>query len=659
MNSFSSIVSSNFVRIVIKPFCASAREMNRFVAYVSASRYRLTSFAVVGLGVWYLSVFVLPQSVNFAYAGQTCVPRIVLLPSLQTHSGSKNFSVSYDDTFGVGSWRFLATEVCFEPVNAPNSNTSDRIATSLFGLPLFTDVFRVQVPNAPLVAQSTEVASVAVTKPLVLSLTSHDDIFSYVAAVDDKTQRCVVSRAELACRLDKLELSQGEEYEVEVQRSFADEPIDTVALTTVKILPATKIVNSSIKNGAIVYSKPKQLVLESDKSITGAIASLTYDIDGAPTAIDTTTQIVGQKIIVSWQDDLPREHAYRLILSRLEAVDGSTLATPYTLNFATSGGPKVVSVDIGPNSVASGAVATVTFDQALIDTQNVLSFARITGGKASVYKSGERQISFRLSAMAPCTSFTLHIAQGLIGTNELTGTTSWTYSSRTSCRVVTETIGYSVLGRALTAYYYGTGSKTILFTGGIHGSEPSGVYLLQDLIAYLDATGYKIPADTRVVVVPNVNPDGIAVGQRYNANGVNLARNFPSADWSPDIDTAQGILQNAGGTEPLSEPEARALAALTRKLNPRLMVSYHARGSLVGINDVRDSRALGTVYANMVSYGTMFDNAEAIMGYSFTGEYETWMGEELGAPAVLIELPGYYGRYFWSHADALWRMVEV
>ena len=55
----------------------------------------------------------------------------------------------------------------------------------------------------------------------------------------------------------------------------------------------------------------------------------------------------------------------------------------------------------------------------------------------------------------------------------------------------------------------------------------------------------------------------------------------------------------------------------------------------------------------------MFYNAEAVMGYEMTGEYEDWMGEEMGTPAILIELPSYSGNYLNSQLTALLRMLTV
>ena len=159
--------------------------------------------------------------------------------------------------------------------------------------------------------------------------------------------------------------------------------------------------------------------------------------------------------------------------------------------------------------------------------------------------------------------------------------------------------------------------------------------------------------------MPNSNPDGIAAGTRNNSRNVNVGRNFPTANWSASIQTASGTLPTGGGTSKGSEPEAAALISLTRQLRPRLEVSFHAQGSLGGANKYGDSTAIGDMYARTVGYRTMYYNAEAVMGYPMTGEYEDWMGEELGIPAILIELPTLSGNYINSQLPALKKLLEI
>jgi hypothetical protein len=69
---------------------------------------------------------------------------------------------------------------------------------------------------------------------------------------------------------------------------------------------------------------------------------------------------------------------------------------------------------------------------------------------------------------------------------------------------------------------------------------------------------------------------------------------------------------------------------------------------------------IGNTYATTVGYGTMFYNAEDVMGgFEMSGEYEDWMGEEMGIPAILIELPTPSGNYLSSQLTALKKMLAV
>ena len=182
---------------------------------------------------------------------------------------------------------------------------------------------------------------------------------------------------------------------------------------------------------------------------------------------------------------------------------------------------------------------------------------------------------------------------------------------------------------------------------------------MQDWVSSLDSNAYKIPAGRQVVVVPTLNPDGLATSTRYNAHNVNLDTNFATANWTSDIHNLSGIVVGGGGPTPMSEPETQAIASLTIRLQPRLEVSFHTQGSLVGANQRGDSTAIGNLYAASVGYTSMIGHAEQTMGYAITGEYEEWAGEQYGIPAILIELPTMTGRYFGSNQSTLWKMVNI
>jgi murein peptide amidase A len=121
-------------------------------------------------------------------------------------------------------------------------------------------------------------------------------------------------------------------------------------------------------------------------------------------------------------------------------------------------------------------------------------------------------------------------------------------------------IGTSIRGRDITAWRRPVvePGAVIVVVGGIHGNEPVSPPIVRSLVEV------ALPEDLELWLVPELNVDGVAVGTRANARGVDLNRNF---SWRWD-----GF---DGGPSPLSEPEPRAIAALIETLRPDLVVWVH------------------------------------------------------------------------------------
>jgi protein MpaA len=613
----------------------------------------VVAFVLVPYGL----IFGIPKQVAFSYSGETCVRQLSIAPNLLKQTGSPGFKTETKQTTSIGSVALFSTSTCFTATQMPKAGESI-VALAPFGGIIAAKKYTLTVPEAP-TARSAEFVgkSISTALPFTIKLTSTDAIHDYRLTIADKTTACKKENAALACDVSELGLAPGNAYDASLTRSFkgqSEQPVVKGGITT--LLPLN-ITDASVTDGKVLYDTPADFRFTFDKPIETSEVTL-KKADGQAITIDTKQE--GAVLIVTPQAELPRKADYLLVVNQVVAENGSALSAPLTYKLTTSGGPKVSAVSVGGSGVGQSAKITVTFDQPIAATVDAAKFARITGVPGSVKKLSDTQFSFTLANAPLCAAFTLIVDKGIAsGSNKETSEEAWNFKSRTVCGS-SSVIGYSVKGRPIVAHYFGSGTSTILFTAGIHGSEGSSTTTMQAWVTFLQANAAGvIPEGKRIVVVPNTNPDGIAANTRYNANNVNLGRNFQTANWKANTETSAGVHVNGGGTSPTSEPEAKALAALTRQLRPRLEVSFHASGRLVGANKFGDSVTIGNTYAKMVGYRTMFNDAEAVMGYPMTGEYEDWMGESMGIPAILVELPTASGNYFAAQKAALIRMLSV
>ena len=97
--------------------------------------------------------------------------------------------------------------------------------------------------------------------------------------------------------------------------------------------------------------------------------------------------------------------------------------------------------------------------------------------------------------------------------------------------------GTSVKGEKIHAYKSEhSAAKYNYILGAVHGDEVEGAHLAKKLHEWLSETN---EVDMPIIIVPVVNVDGYKVGSRVNANGVDLNRNLPSAQWTPEAREAK------------------------------------------------------------------------------------------------------------------------
>lgn len=203
-------------------------------------------------------------------------------------------------------------------------------------------------------------------------------------------------------------------------------------------------------------------------------------------------------------------------------------------------------------------------------------------------------------------------------------------------------IGYSVAGRPLEVFRFGTGDVKRIIIAGVHGgSEWNTIALADELIAYITEHPEVIPEENTLYILRSFNPDGEARGKvfdgRANENGVDLTRNW-SVDWQPDWDRT-GCWNHrpiTAGPYPFSEPETRALMAFLLNSHVDALISYHsAAPGIYPAGDPPDEASEQLAIA--LSRGSGYPYPGVTIDCEFTGMLVDWAAAN-GIAAVDLEL---------------------
>jgi protein MpaA len=186
-------------------------------------------------------------------------------------------------------------------------------------------------------------------------------------------------------------------------------------------------------------------------------------------------------------------------------------------------------------------------------------------------------------------------------------------------------LGRSVAGRAIEGERFAgaeAGAPLLVF-GAIHGDEPGSAELCTKFMAEL----MNMNPVHDVLVIPVVNPDGLAAGHKNNARDVDLNRNFDARNWqrahSPGYDP---------GASPLSEPETQLIARVMAELEPRVIVSVHQ--PLRCVNWDGPAEALAQAMAQLTGYPAL-----PSVGYPTPGSFGSRYGVDAGCAIITLELP--------------------
>jgi len=196
-----------------------------------------------------------------------------------------------------------------------------------------------------------------------------------------------------------------------------------------------------------------------------------------------------------------------------------------------------------------------------------------------------------------------------------------------------ERVGRSVRGQPIHQIRIGNGDYVILMLASIHGNESAGTPLLNRLAEHLQQHTEAL-SDCTVVLLPQVNPDGVQNASRFNAQGVDLNRNFPA-------DNRKNSRRY--GMHALSEPESLAIFQVISHWLPDHIVTLHEPLECVDYDGA--AAELAEVMSAQCSL------AVKKLG-SRPGSLGSYAGLTLGIPIITLELPRAARN---QHPDQLWQ----
>lgn len=247
--------------------------------------------------------------------------------------------------------------------------------------------------------------------------------------------------------------------------------------------------------------------------------------------------------------------------------------------------------------------------------------------------------------------------------------------------ITREQIATTAYSRPVLALKIGQGQRSLLYNASHHANEwittPILMKFLEDyaqaisrggLIFGLDAN--TLFQETQLYLVPMVNPDGVdlvtgaiepgsreyadaeSIAARYpaipfpdgwkaNLQGVDLNLNYP-AGWEQARENKYALgyktpaPRDYVGRAPLDQPESRAMAELTQRVNPRLTLSYHTQGEVIYWKfldlEPAGAEAIGEEFARVSGY--LLEDTPYASGFA---GYKDWFIQEFDRPGYTIE----------------------
>ena len=244
------------------------------------------------------------------------------------------------------------------------------------------------------------------------------------------------------------------------------------------------------------------------------------------------------------------------------------------------------------------------------------------------------------------------------------------------------TIATTAYGRTVTAVRIGRGSRSALYNASHHANEwittPVLMKFLEEYARAVSVNGQifginaqELYEKTKLYLVPMVDPDGVDLvtgaipedsqqylaaleiaarypeipfpnGWKANLVGVDLNLNYP-AGWEQAREnkfalgfTTPATREYVGGS-PLDQPESAGMVGLTRLVNPRLTLSYHAQGEVIYWKyldmEPPGARAIGEQFAFVSGY--LLEDTPYASGFA---GYKDWFIQTYNRPGYTIEV---------------------
>lgn len=237
----------------------------------------------------------------------------------------------------------------------------------------------------------------------------------------------------------------------------------------------------------------------------------------------------------------------------------------------------------------------------------------------------------------------------------------------------TSSIGKTVLGKSIPEMSIGTGNKKVHYNGSFHANEwittPVLMTFMNDYLLSLTnqttirgLSTFRYFEQSSLSVVPMVNPDGVDLvlhgppasepwntrvieynkggkdfsGWKANIRGVDLNDQFP-ARW--ELEKARNPDQpgprDYGGEKPLSEPEAIAMAELTKSRDFTRVLAFHTQGEVMywGFENLEPPES--EVLVNEFSRVSGYEPVKSIESYA---GYKDWFIQDWRRPGFTIEI---------------------